>query len=884
MVALPRAWNEGAEERNTYTYKKMAKTTTTKSGKGGTQKLTREQIRRRCWIAGLSVAALGLLAWLLHEPKQSDVEKQLLDSCEANMTALSDALSAFQDAEAMQAERVKKELAEREDVVQRIAQLAHRAKELTRDFDVVEECATLEEADKVNESKLNRQKEVASLKTRAQEERNNLAARSAAPAETAAPQDPGSTETPAPAENTGEEPAGEEPAGEEPVVDENQLFAPPMSWMLADAEVDIFADVLEPAGDEGGNSAGAGETDSEEPAQGEDANEGDGSTTDDIFGGGETGGDDSGETGTAPQEEPAGRTEEPAQTGMFGDVDVKKVASELNALLEKGDLKAAREKLQKFRVDVDTSINNCRSMMKSTPAQTRYNQITNAFTQLSGELDLVLQKTASLPDVAARTTELLKEADEHIASFPNAEFKDAIVVEKPEPVDLVPGEADFSIVTTEEMADGLVRNLVEQWVKYHAGAANAVETDARPNGWRYVLQRNGETQTVDVIAGGSPTGAHAYISPQQNLQMAAQSGSDKRRTICLDALVFMNADAERPVMKLDDIRKCKKYLMPEGSMDRVAADLFNFVPKAGDVQLNETAPSLPSDGLLVVSYHNRAQYGGKPVSIEYNSPRSCLPDAMNIASRHYLYTFDIVLETLKADTKQLKESFEQYFMEKKDASDLVAVHGYVPLYAGANLTPTLLTDKQHLPVKEILAKLDPQTRSEFGYLSGRSTVKGVLLPYPVRFPTDSDTEKRCVLRDDDLALLKRMVSENLKELKAKYGKLLVVVTGHTDYRGDRNKKNLPLSRGRAARFLDSSLSADIAPEFISRPQNVRNNADIAPYKCDGGDVMVMTHGCSEDYYIISQSEAEMYGKDKATLEKTCQPDRRANIYVILPND
>ncbi len=825
----------------------MANIPQIKKKKPNKSKKSKEEIKRRCWIIGLAAIAMAIILNLIVPDTLSEAEKQVTDKNETYLTTLQEMISAYQDAKLNQEDKANGLLAQKEETLEQISQLVEQAQDLTSDFKESKKWQTDEETAAANESKKQRQQQALQLKDRVEEERGKLyeikdtaeAAENTDNSDAAKEEE----EKEAPATETEQETPSSET--EEDIVELDEEFAfiaPRMPWMQDEiAEEYIFED---------------------EESTGEEEPE----TT--------------GESEKELTEKTSDNSEETADLESTLDTDSWKKT--IQKLLAAGDMKGAHKKLLEFYHAIEAEISDTEDQLSSTEAKNVYN---NQMGSLSEYYNLLIGGgEGPVDDIQEQLVKLQQEADALIKEFPDTEYlADETDTQIPPPGGdpLVPGEADFSIVTTKEIADSLAHKLVEQWVKYYAGAANAVEVDERSNGIRYVLPRNNEKQTVDLITEGSPTGAHVYISPQQNLRMAELARSSNHRTICLDALVFMKADTAKAVMKLDTIRQTKKYLMPAGTMDRVAAELFNFTPKTGDVQLSEFAPALPSDGLLAVTYHNRARFGGQPLGIEYNSPRSCAPDAASIVSRHYLYTFDIVMEKLKDDNKKLRESFEHYFMEEKSASDLIAVRGYVPLYRGVNLTPTLLTNDE-LPVKAILKKMGNEIRKEFGYLEGRETLKGVLLPYPVRFPTDSDTEKRCVLRDDDLALLKRMVSENLKELKDEYGRLLVIVTGHTDYRGDRVQKNLPLSRNRAARFLQSSLSVDIAPDFISSPTNVRRNSDIAPYKSNDGFVTVMTYGCSEDYYIISEDEAQMYGKDKETLDKICQPDRRANIYVIVP--
>ena len=802
--------------------------------KGTEGKLPRREIQRRCWIVGLILATIGTLVGVCYDAGISSEERVILGSLDEAVQALNDALIRYQDIEASQAAKVEKTMEAKEDSLKKIATLLNQAKTDSRDFKTANEWPTQEKTDASNQSKKDRARKVEDYRKLAEEERSKIAAPPVTPAaETSAPGPIEEQQSVSEQENILPQESSEQAAA---------AYASAASSDDEFTEDDLFAD------------------DIDTPDTGTEA------VSTELF-------DSSGTEGASSSMESA-----------FGDEDWEKHARTLGELLDKGDLSAAGEKLQAFCDLVGDLIATSKGQMKSKDAKTRYDSIKATYEQLSGEVSATLQRSPRSQNIENRVVALLAKADEYLAAFPDATYLEDVHVPIPEPkpVVLVPGEADFSIVTSQEMADSLVRNLVENWLTNYAGASQPVSPQTCENGWHYELQRNGEKQTVDVIVAASTGGAHVYISPQQNLQTAGNYSGDACRTICLDALLFMNAESSRPVMELNDIRKAKKYLMPEGTMDRVASDLFKFNYRSGDVQLTEASAQLPSDGLLAVTYHSRSLFGGNPVSIQYNKPRSCTPDAMSIASRHYLYTFDIVMETLKDDGKQLRESFESYFMGKQEASELISAHGYVPLYAGANLKPTLLTE-QSLPVKQILSRLDKNTKAEFGYLDGRATVQGLLLPYPVRFPTDSDSETRCVLRDDDLALLRRMVSENLKELRKKYSKLLVVVTGHTDVRGDRNKKNMPLSRNRAARFLQNSLSADIAKDMITAPEKIDKNQDVAPYK-GGDDVMVMSHGCSEDYYIVSEEEARTYGDNQETVDKMYQPDRRANIYVILPAD
>ncbi|MBE6416478.1 MAG: hypothetical protein E7032_08115 [Akkermansiaceae bacterium] len=850
------------------------------------------QFRRRCWIAALSVIALAILVRILYTPGMTEDDTNLLEKCETYQDPFEQVIGALQDKEAEQAAQASKEMAQRNETLQRIVNLANDAARLTADFKTKVGDSSAPEDTEKNADRNRRRQEALTLKNRAESERRALASLlESSQSSTSATEKDAATA----GEHTPED--VQDTAGDEQVEagDDMQAYAPPFIWgAVRLANADIYAEY-------GDYEEFADETDAsgESAYEEEDAQDAEGS-------GEEAEGEGSGEEaegeGVGVDEGTDANLDYESSSTSAASEDVNSLCGRIHELLEKNDLPGARRLLKELRDNLDKFYQNAKA--ESQDANEALEQYRTKFETNKRRVDELLANEPEATDLTEQTKDLLKKADEELTRFEtmgkdkDLNYELAYKEKEPEQLPpLQPGEADFSIVTTKEMADGLVRNLVEQWAKYHSGATNKVESVEYPNGWRYVLQRNGGTQTVDVIDSGSPTGAHVYISPQQNLRMAELARGSSHRTICLDALVFMNADAERPVMKLDDIRRSKKYLMPEGTIDRAAAELFNFVPKAGDVQLNEYAPALPSDGLLAVTYHNRARFGGKPVSIEYNAPRNCLPDATSISSRHYLYAFDIVMETLqklKGAAKELKDSFEHYIVETKDATALVKEHGFVPLYSSAVLEPELLT-QDDLPVQDVLEVLEEQNKAALrglGYLSTRSTVKGVLLPYPVRFPTNSDEEKRCVLRDDDLALLKRMVSENLKELQAKYGTLLVVVTGHADVRGRLSEKekqkgkesvNVKLAINRAARFLASSLCADIAPDYVSAPKGVKSNENIKPYTNSDGSLTVMTYGCSDDYYLISKEEAETYGTDKGTLDKVYQPDRRVNIYVIVPD-
>lgn len=456
------------------------------------------------------------------------------------------------------------------------------------------------------------------------------------------------------------------------------------------------------------------------------------------------------------------------------------------------------------------------------------------------------------------------------------------------------GMGDLSIGAEGDLARNLVLPLLQGWLKTSGYAYSLQWVD---NGVRCkVTPAPGDIEkNIDIICMTHREALDEVSQASRGAHMVFYADKMKikgrEEKICADATVFVPSAGTSGKMTLAEIDSTPKLRLSsepqsgaaeQESADGIAAALFAEFDAVPETQEKMAVLlSAPQRKMLIGAYHSMGALAKaeKLLQICYPGDRAYAPNAINIATGQYWYTYDINCHSGTLAIGWQMEAFDNY-LRGSAAEPIIRAQHFVPLNKEECPEIRLLT-QQDIPVQavlEVMKAAKMENNMQYGDSSGVTSLRGCQLPYPIYFPTGESDGMELDNRIDK-AILDRGLHRHLDALHGAYTNLIVVITGHADIRGE-SEFNAKLSQKRADNFLGKVLQniggSLLAPGSGIQPVRKKNKLW---YK-SAENILVISLGCSTSYNLCPPLLKDKNGVD---VDEYYRKDRRAAIHVIVPN-